>query len=216
MAARFCLLIPAVYSPPASRALLCRSCSDLFFLSYLIISAIQMGANIDYAIVISSRYMDLKKRLPLKEAMVETLNQAFPTIITSGTMLSSAGLVIGLTTSNESISAIGIYLGIGTLISIFLVMCVLPQILLLGDTLIRKTSFTIEPSIRVNSRMGLMRIDGRVRGMMNGYFDAEIHGIFRGTLSAIVDMENVTDMEEPKIEETASGAANEKDGVIQL
>ena len=58
--------------------------SNLFFISYLIVSAIQMGANIDYAIVISSRYLDLKKSMPIKEAMIETLNQAFPTIITSG------------------------------------------------------------------------------------------------------------------------------------
>lgn len=64
--------------------------SNLFFISYLIVSAIQMGANIDYAIVISSRYLDLKKSMPIKEAMIETLNQAFPTIITSGAMLASA------------------------------------------------------------------------------------------------------------------------------
>ena len=75
--------------------------SNLFFLTYLIISAIQMGANIDYAIVISSHYMELKEKLPLKEAMIESLNHAFPTIITSGLMLSSAGIIIGLLTSNE-------------------------------------------------------------------------------------------------------------------
>ncbi len=76
---------------------------NLFFLTYLIISAIQMGANIDYAIVISSRYMELKKTMPIREAMVETLNLAFPTIITSGAMLASAGIVIGFMTSNETI-----------------------------------------------------------------------------------------------------------------
>ena len=168
--------------------------SNLYFLTYLIISAIQMGANIDYAIVISSRYMELKKTLPLRQAMIETLNQAFPTIITSGLMLASAGLIIGLLTSNETISAIGVYLGTGTLISIFLVMCVLPQILLLGDTLISRTSFTLEPGIRLSSRAGLMRIDGRVRGVMNGYFDAEVHGVFRGTMSAIVDMNHISDL----------------------
>ena len=60
-----------------------------------------MGANIDYAIVISSRYFDLKKAMPIKEAMVETLNQGFPTIITSGAMLASAGLIIGRMTSDN-------------------------------------------------------------------------------------------------------------------
>lgn len=160
---------------------------NLFFLTYLIISSIQMGANIDYAIVISSRYMELKEEMPLKEAMTETLNQAFPTIITSGTMLASAGIVIGFLTSNETISAIGVYLGTGTLISIFLVMCVLPQILLMGDIIIRKTAFSINRSALPISHSGLIRIDGKVRGNLNGYLFGEVHGYFRGDLNAVVD-----------------------------
>ena len=144
------------------------------------------------------------------------MNQAFPTIITSGLMLASAGMAIGFLTSNETISAIGIYLGTGTLISIFLVMCVLPQILLLGDTLISRTSFTIEPGIKLNSRAGLMRIDGRVRGTMNGFIDAEVHGVFRGSMSAIVDMNNVTDLEAPLLEEAPADEKTTEDGVIKL
>ena len=179
--------------------------NNLFFLTYLIISAIQMGANIDYAIVISSRYMELKEKMPLKEAMIETLNQAFPTIITSGTMLASAGIVIGFMTSNETISAIGVYLGVGTLISIFLVMCVLPQILLMGDILIKKTSFSIDRGNRVSNRVGLMRIDGRVRGSLDGLIDAEVHGVFRGTLNAIIDIGSVQGMEEKILEEHLPG-----------
>ena len=175
--------------------------SSLFFLTYLIISAIQMGANIDYAIVISSRYMELKEKMPLREAMIETLNQAFPTIITSGAMLASAGIAIGLMTSNETISAIGVYLGTGTLISIFLVMCVLPQILLMGDIVIRKTSFSIDHWERVSHRAGLMRIDGRVRGSLEGLIDAEVHGVFRGTMNAIVDMNSVTEINENMLKE---------------
>jgi len=179
--------------------------NNLFFLTYLIISAIQMGANIDYAIVISSRYMELKEKMPLREAMIETLNQAFPTIITSGTMLASAGIVIGFMTSNETISAIGVYLGVGTLISIFLVMCVLPQILLMGDILIKKTSFSIDRGNRVSHRVGLMRIDGRVRGSLEGLIDAEVHGVFRGTLNAIIDIGSVQDMEEKVLAEHKPG-----------
>ena len=175
--------------------------NNLFFLTYLIISAIQMGANIDYAIVISSRYMKLKEQMPLREAMVETLNQAFPTIITSGTMLASAGIVIGFMTSNETISAIGMYLGTGTLISIFLVMCVLPQILLLGDTIIRKTSFSINKGAAVTQKTGLIRVNGRVRGQLDGLIDAEIHGVFRGTLNAVIDVGSVEEIREELLPE---------------
>ena len=170
--------------------------NNLFFLTYLIVSSIQMGANIDYAIVISSRYMSLKDRMPLKEAMTETLNLAFPTIITSGAMMALAGMVIGLMTSNEIISGIGLYIGSGTTISIFLVMCVLPQMLLVGDIIIRKTSFSINRNTSPQHKTGLIRIDGRVRGKLNGVIDADIHGLFRGELTGIVDIGDVKELDD--------------------
>ena len=74
--------------------------SNLFFLTYLIISAIQMGANIDYAIVISDRYLESRRRLEPKEAITDALNKAFPTIVTSGTMMAAAGGVIAFVASN--------------------------------------------------------------------------------------------------------------------
>ena len=161
--------------------------SNLFFISYLIVSAIQMGANIDYAIVISSRYFELKKSLPIKEAMVETLNQAFPTIITSGAMLASAGLIIGRMTSDNTISSIGTCLGRGTIISIFLVMGVLPQILLLGDILIEKTAFAIKVPEITHVEGSTIRLHGRVRGQISGFVDADIQGVFQGSLHAMVE-----------------------------
>ncbi len=117
--------------------------STMYFLSYLVVSSIQMGATIDYAIVITSRYLDLRKEMPdRKKAVVESLNQSFPTIITSGTILTSAGFVIGYLTNNAVIASLGKVLGRGTLISIILVMTVLPQLLLVGDKLIDKTELT--------------------------------------------------------------------------
>lgn len=161
--------------------------SNLFFISYLIVSAIQMGANIDYAIVISSRYLDLKKSMPIKEAMIETLNQAFPTIITSGAMLASAGLIIGRMTSDNTISSIGTCLGRGTIISIFLVMGVLPQILLLGDILIEKSAFAIKVPEITHVEGSTIRLHGRVRGQISGFVDADIQGVFQGSLHAMVE-----------------------------
>lgn len=161
--------------------------SNLFFISYLIVSAIQMGANIDYAIVISSRYLDLKKSMPIKEAMIETLNQAFPTIITSGAMLASAGLIIGRMTSDNTISSIGTCLGRGTIISIFLVMGVLPQILLLGDILIEKTAFATKVPEITHVEGSTIRLHGRVRGQISGFVDADIQGVFQGSLHAMVE-----------------------------
>lgn len=178
--------------------------TNIFFLSYLIVSSIQMGANIDYAIVISSRYTELKKTMPIKDAMVETLNQAFPTIITSGAILAIAGLLIGFLSSDVAISSVGICLGRGTLISIILVMFVLPQILILGDTIIEKTSFTLKRKELIQKRSGNMWVNGRVRGYVCGIVDANISGVIRGEISAQLDSDGA---EEAKDKAEAACAA---------
>lgn len=156
----------------------------LFFLSYLVVSSIQMGANIDYAIVIANRYVELKQIMPPKKAVVESLNQAFPTIVTSGTILASAGVLIGFLSTNPAISSIGVCLGRGTLISIFLVMGILPQILLLGDVIIDKTAITLKRRLPVQSHTGIMRLDGHVRGYVAGIVDGDFSGLIRGTVNA--------------------------------
>ena len=115
----------------------------MFFLSYLIVSSIQMGATIDYAIVITGRYMVLREECESKnKAISRTLNEAFPTIITSGTIMAASGFVIGFLTSNATIASLGKTQGIGVLISMILVMFVLPVLLYLFDFTIDKTSFS--------------------------------------------------------------------------
>lgn len=116
----------------------------IFFLSYLVVSSIQMGANIDYAIVITNRYTELRRKMNKFEAIKQALNLAFPTIFTSGTILACAGFVIGLVSSNPTIASVGSSLGRGTVISIVLVMGILPQLLVLGDFIIEKTSFNLK------------------------------------------------------------------------
>lgn len=154
----------------------------IYFIAYLICSAIQMGATIDYAIVISSRYMDLKTKMPLKDAVGETINQAFPTIFTSGSIMASSGFLIGNISSDATTSAMGTALGRGTLISIFLVMFVLPQILLLGDTIIEKTALNINISRERKELSGKMAVSGHVRGYVQGEIDADIQGVFQGDM----------------------------------
>ena len=114
--------------------------TGMFFLSYLIVSSIQMGATIDYAIVITSRYTAYRKEnVDKRTAIIKTLNESFPTIITSGTIMTSAGFVIGQITSNPVIASLGTTLGTGTLTSIILVMLILPQLLYVFDGVINKT-----------------------------------------------------------------------------
>ena len=153
----------------------------LFFMSYLVVSSIQMGANIDYAIVVANRYQELKNQMHHRDAIIETMNFAFPTIITSGTILAVAGTLIGLMTSTASITGIGQNLGRGTIISILLVMFVLPQILLVGGKIVDMTAFEMPNVAKRHSGRGRVKVDGMVRG--------EIHGVVSGMMHATVDGE---------------------------
>ena len=158
----------------------------LFYLAYLIVSSIQMGANIDYAIVIAGRYQELKVKMHHRDAIVETLNFAFPTIITSGAIMSISGFLIGSMTSEPVIAGIGESLGRGTVISIILVMFVLPQILLIGSGVVDKTSFSV-PALPVGERRAA---SGRilVNGMVHGRISGTVHGILRATVDGDVDL----------------------------
>ena len=177
--------------------------TPLYFLGYLIVNSIQMGANIDYAIVISSHYTEMKGLYPPKQAIIEALNSSFPTIFTSGTILASAGMLIERMTTNPVIAAIGQCLGRGTVISMVLVLAVLPQILVLGDTVIERTSFEMPQLERkVRSASGTMRVKGRVRGYISGMVDAEINGVLTGQINAAISTDSLETIEEhPAIEE---------------
>ncbi|MEQ2442265.1 MMPL family transporter [Pseudoflavonifractor sp. CLA-AP-H29] len=161
--------------------------TNLFFLSYLIVSAIQMGATIDYAIVITNRYLELKQFMGRREAVIESLNQSFPTVFTSGTIMTVAGFLIGKLSTDSIISSIGTTLGRGTLTSIILVMTVLPQFLLLGDALIERTAITLTRNRKQRFNNGVVRLDGHIRGHVSGFVDGEIKGVIRGSVDALIE-----------------------------
>lgn len=111
---------------------------EIFFMAYIVVSAIQMGATIDYAIVIASRYKQLREKHDKKESVVKTLEDRLPAVITSGLILLIAGFLIGFISSSTVISSIGLFLGIGTFISLLATIFVLPAILYLFDKLVIK------------------------------------------------------------------------------
>ena len=158
--------------------------SPLFFMSYLVVSSIQMGANIDYAIVIASRYQELKNRMEHRRAIIETLNFAFPTIVTSGTILTVAGTLIGQMTSEPTIAGIGQSLGRGTILSMFLVLFVLPQILLIGSKAVDATSFAVPKVIHRRELSGRVVVNGVVSGEIRG----TVTGVMRATVEGDVDL----------------------------
>lgn len=197
--------------------------TGIYFIAYLIVSAIQMGATIDYAIVISSRYMDLKYKMPIQQAIIETLNQAFPTIFTSGSIMSCAGFLIGFISTDVTIAGVGVALGRGTVTSIILVLFVLPQILLFGDFIIEKTALAMNINRTQRDVAGRVRISGHVRGYVQGEIDADIQGGFQGRMQVSVDsilpgrQGQITDCGEDDIEpkDEGDGADTEPEGGAQ-
>lgn len=113
------------------------------FVTYMIVSAIQMGATIDYAIVLMSRYLSFKQegRAP-REAMISAVDQSFATVLTSGSIMTLAGFLLSWRVSDVYVGHIGLAVGRGALISVILVLTVLPQLIVLLDKLVDETSFT--------------------------------------------------------------------------
>ena len=115
--------------------------NSVSFIGYLIITAIQMGATIDYAIVLTNRYRTTKHLYPDRfTAMAEAENAVFSTIITSGSILTITGFALGIAASGV-VSQLGILLGIGTLASILIVLFILPSLLLVTEKIVDKTNF---------------------------------------------------------------------------
>lgn len=107
--------------------------NPVLFISYIVITAIQMGATIDYAILMTSKYLEDRRSLLPAEAAKSAFYQAYPTILTSGGIMSIAGLFVGLIASNAYVFTIGRLLAQGTVISMAAVLLVLPGLLILFD-----------------------------------------------------------------------------------
>jgi len=113
--------------------------TPLCYIGYLVISTVQLGATVDYAILLTDHYLHNRKTQPKKEAIITTLSESANSIFVSGFILASAGFSLGFISSDQIISELGILLGRGTLLSMTLVILFLPATLVLFDKLIFKT-----------------------------------------------------------------------------
>lgn len=115
--------------------------TTLHYIAYLIISSVQLGATIDYAILFTDRYLELRKTMPKHPAALGVVKGCVVSIFTSGIILMIAGVVLGKISSNLVLSQIGTLLGRGALLSFLLVLFVIPCLLVLFDGLIRHTTW---------------------------------------------------------------------------
>ena len=107
--------------------------SPIYYLAYLIISSVQLGATVDYAILMTDRYKENRQTLSKKEAVIQTVSNVFVSIMTSGSALTVVGFLLGIISSNQLLAQLGIFIGRGALLSLAIVLFVLPGLLYLLD-----------------------------------------------------------------------------------
>lgn len=107
--------------------------SVLFYIAYLIVSSVQLGATVDYAILLTERYKDLRKEAAPKQAVEQTVSGVALSILTSGVILTIVGFLLGKISSHGVLSQLGALLGSGTMLSLLIVFFALPGLLCLLD-----------------------------------------------------------------------------------
>lgn len=112
----------------------------VFYISYLIVSSVQLGATVDYAILLTERYREFRQTLGKKEAVVSTVSVVTPSVITSGSVLAVVGLLMHGLSTHGILSQLGLFIGVGSLLSLAVVLFVLPGLLYLLDGLIQHTT----------------------------------------------------------------------------
>lgn len=114
---------------------------SLQYIGYLIISAIQLGATVDYAILMAGRYLEERQSLPKGEALVQTVKQTTLSILTSASILTLGGTMLGILSTNGVLKELGTLVGRGAVLSAVLVLLVLPGVLYVFDKWIAKTTW---------------------------------------------------------------------------
>ncbi|WP_368294490.1 RND family transporter [Dehalobacter sp. TBBPA1] len=122
--------------------------SSLVFIGYLVVSSIQLGATIDYGILMSNRYLEFRKTQKPRDAVLSALNTAGNTVMISALILAVAGFAEGMLSQIKAISDIGILLGRGAALSGLMVLVLLPVLLMTFDKVMMKTTLSAKESGR--------------------------------------------------------------------
>lgn len=105
----------------------------IFYIAYLIISSVQLGATVDYAILFSERYQESRQSLGKKESIIESISKTTVSMLTSGLTMTTVGFLLGIISTHGLLSQLGYLLGKGTICSLICVLFVLPGMLYLTD-----------------------------------------------------------------------------------
>ncbi|ADH97934.1 exporter of the RND superfamily protein-like protein [[Bacillus] selenitireducens MLS10] len=115
--------------------------TPLVYIGYLVVGTVQLAATVDYAILFTENFMENRKRMPARAAIIDTVNNKTFSISISAAILSSVGFILFLTSTNPIIGSIGLLIGRGALLAFLMVLFLLPAILLVGDRLVEKLTY---------------------------------------------------------------------------
>lgn len=110
------------------------------YIGYLIISAIMLGATVDYTIILSRSYLEKRRSMPKRPALIKAISHSAITILTSATILTLCGAFIGLISSNGVIASLGTLIGRGAFIAALNTFLLLPLLFIIFDKVIEKTT----------------------------------------------------------------------------
>lgn len=109
--------------------------TPLVYIGYLVISTVQLGATIDYAILMTDGYVENRRTKGSRASVTRTIDDNLISLLTSGLILSLAGLCLRFASSMNIVKELGMLLFRGTLLSMALVLIALPALLIAFDSL---------------------------------------------------------------------------------
>ncbi|MCB6365466.1 MMPL family transporter [Intestinibacillus massiliensis] len=111
---------------------------SMVYIGYIIVSCLQLGATIDYSILMTNNYLDARKTYERHEAAERAISRSALSILTSGSILTVVGYLLYFTSSIQAISQVGRLVGRGALLSMLLVLSLLPALLSAFDQQIHR------------------------------------------------------------------------------
>jgi len=108
----------------------------IMFMGFMIVSCLQLGATIDYSIVMTYHYLENRKRTDKVAASIKATSESMLPILTSGLILAVAGYGVGFLSSVTAIADLGVLVGRGAMLSMFMVIALLPNLFVWADRLI--------------------------------------------------------------------------------
>ena len=129
------------------------------FVAPIVLGTIQLGATIDYAILMTTNYLKLRKEgVNSKEAMLKTTNYCSTSIFVSGMCFFAATFGVGIYSELEMVGSLCTLISRGAIISMLVVIMVLPSILLVFDKLILKTTLNMKGKSNMKNKKNMKKI----------------------------------------------------------